>query len=423
MQHSAFHTPVKATEQPNYARFATNPLTKPGNRSQSSNVELGQLKAPLQVFRPNEASLTTNNAPNPLTQIYDAATRAFRNSANGTSFSQSLYQTQGVAGGNPAGLSIYQQARHNPSVQLQSVGQLNARAPNFSEQFNQLGSITSVNRSRDFGATRREADNTSVHSKYSTTSKNQLLRPVSINNDEHLFNLHGKEERLAAGNTELVAGFVKNLNATKLNVITNMGQNFKQRITEIWSSYVAEQQKSPAGHIDVRALEADVARINGLFGENLSLRTQQYIEALKERAYRDVFAALHEKNNQRHYLDTELRNLVENDFAAAQRRNRDLREEVERTRMQYESQIAQTEQKYEKLRETHMEMYDREFAFKLNSDEKLVRETLRNAVPALQNRHRKAEEKLVLVQSKSDYRSVAGLKGELQGLEERLREL
>lgn len=432
MQYTAFNLPVKQNDQVNYAKYQSNPLQRPVYRSQSSNVEVGNHKGLVQMFRPNEPTNVMIQAPNPLVQPFDAAHKVLRNSVTNTNnISQGLYQNgnyQHQYQSNTNGVSIYQQNSQNPSVQLNNYNTNPApgyqpRVQNMSEQYNRFTSVQEPNKSRDIGMNKRfDNDNLSVHSKISTTSRNQLLRPVSINNDDHLFNLANKEERLATQNTELINNFVKNVNNTKFNVITNMGQNFKQRIGEIWSSYVNEQQRGQATQIDMRSLEGDVNRINAYFMENLSLKTQQYIEMLKDRCYQDLYKSLDEKNNQRLYLDNDLKDLVEINYRAAERRNGELRNEADQARNQFESQIDQTEHKYEKLRETHMELYDREFTFKLNSDDKLVRETLMNAIPSLQGRKRKLDEKLQYIQAKSDYRNVAQLKGEIAALEAKLRD-
>lgn len=429
MQYTAFQLPIRPNDQTNTAQFHSSPLTRPVYRSQSSNVEIGHHKGLVQVFKPNEQSSMAN--PNPLAQTFDNHSQYKTSGNSSNNYTQSLYQNnyQNQTPNPQGNVSIYQQHQYNPSVHLNQYGTnpapgYNPRPVNMSEQCNRFNSMQDTNRSKDLMAHKRQDnDNTSVHSKYSTTSKNQLLRPVSINNDDHLFNLMGKEDRYATQNTDLIANFIKNVSSTKYNVITNMGQNFKQRITEIWSSYVNEQQRGQSNQIDMKSLENDVSRINSHFFEYLSVKTQHYIEQLKERCYNDIYKGLEEKNNQRHYLDNDLRNLVENDFRAAQQRNQELRTEVDQTKGRFESQINQTEEKYEKLRETHIEMYDREFTFKLNSDQKLVRDTLVNAIPSLQNRKRQIDEKLHLIQSKNDYRSIQQLKGEIAALEARLREL
>lgn len=294
---------------------------------------------------------------------------------------------------------------------------------NPSEQYYRATSFTELNKSRDFGNTRQRDynDNTSVHSKISTTSRNQLLRPVSINNDDHLFNLTNKEDRLKASNLELINNFVKNMNTTKFNVITNMGQSFKQRISEIWASYLSEQQKNPNLKINPQDLENDIATIKSHFQENLSAKTALYIEELKKSTYEEAYRSLEEKNNIKHYLDNDVKQLMETDFNNVQTRNLTLKKEVEETKVKYQAMIDQTADKYQRLREAHMEVYDREFCFKLNGDDKLTRDTLMNALPFLQSKNRKLDEKLNYIKAKGDARAINQLKSEIAALEARLK--
>ena len=78
-------------------------------------------------------------------------------------------------------------------------------------------------------------------------------------------------------------------------------------------------------------------------------------------------------------------------------------------------------QKYEKLREAHIDMYDREFTFKLNGDQSLVVNTLRNAVPFLKERNRKVDEKLVGLRSKGSASANQAIQKEIEALENELR--
>ena len=70
-----------------------------------------------------------------------------------------------------------------------------------------------------------------------------------------------------------------------------------------------------------------------------------------------------------------------------------------------------------------MEVYDREFCFKLNGDEKLTRDTLANALPFLQSKSRKLDDKLNYIRSKSDARVANQLRAEVAALEAKLRAL
>ena len=81
--------------------------------------------------------------------------------------------------------------------------------------------------------------------------------------------------------------------------------------------------------------------------------------------------------------------------------------------------IEQTVQKYKRLRETHIEMYDREFAFKLNGDAALVKNTLRGGLAFLQEQNKRTDDKTSALKQKSG--SLETLQNEIQFLENQIK--
>lgn len=427
MNYKNFNLPTKpgARESPLKSRYR--PVNKGVIRSQSTTLVANKNRNPLQVFPANNISSNRghalNNQPNNLTS--NTGTRS-----NSIIYSNNLYNNQRQQPNiNQSNVSLYQRQNQqnapNPRNYFTNPRPDRRVRANPSGNHNNISSFNDVNKSREQGGARRNQDNDNVsmhskYSKYSTTSRNQLLRPVSINNDDHLFNLTNKEERLANMNKDLMNNFIKMVNNTKYNVLTNMGQNFKNRIGEIWNSYINDQKKNGNLRINENELDQDVKNINLQFIENLSIKTQNYIEILKERVYGDIFTHIDQKNNVKHYLDNDVKYLMETKYKQVKDRNSELKEKLMNSKNTYRTMIDQTSEKNDKLRETHMELYDREFCFKLNGDEKLVTDTLRNAIPSLRNKNMKLDEKLNYLNAKNDYRSINQLKSEIQDLEERL---
>lgn len=426
MQLANFQLPTKQDGFKSPLKTRVKLAPKPAQRSQSSNMVVSRNN--MQVFKANEPNMPLRTDDNQAPRQQDYGSNTYKGTINNsTTYTRNGYQnpvSQTNTLGPQSNISLYninQQTPNNPAYYTNPRA-MNQSQVNPSGHYYRANSFNELTKSRDFGTRQQEMnDNMSVHSKVSTTSRNQLLRAVSINNEDHLYNLLNKEERLIAANTELINAVIKNLTNTKQNVVTNMGQNFKQRIGEIWTSYLAEQQKNPNPKIKQVDLDKDINTITQHFQENLIVKTQDYIEGLKEKVYTDLYASLAAKNNVRHYLDNEIKNLMENDFNAIQSKNLQLKKELEETKARFKAQIEQTAQKYDQMRETHMDLYDREFSFKLNGDDKLVRDTLVNGLPSLQAKKRKIDDKVSYINSKSDPKSVNQLRVNISELEAKLR--
>ena len=250
MNYKNFDLPTKpgGRESPLKGRYR--PVNKGVIRSQSTTLVASKNRNPLQVFPANNISSNRGHALNNQPTNLKTTTG---NRSSSIIYSNNLYNNQrNQMNINQSNVSLYQrqgqQNAPNPRNYFTNPRPTQVRA-NPSGNFKNISSFNDMNKSREQGGARRnhDNDNTSMHSKYSkysTTSRNQLLRPVSINNDDHLFNLTSKEERLVDMNKDLMNNFVKMINSTKYNVLTNMGQNFKNRIGEIWNSYINDQKRN-----------------------------------------------------------------------------------------------------------------------------------------------------------------------------------
>ena len=250
----------------------------------------------------------------------------------------------------------------------------------------------------------------------STNSRSNVLRAISVNNEDHLSNLAGKEETIKNQNILVASNFLQTMESSKRNVRRNMTENFKARIQEIWTSYLAEQARTIPPTLDVNGLNGDVDMIKKAFLESLLSKTDLYIEELKHAALTDVFAEIDAINNQKHYLDARVKDIVESAYNPVKSRNTELRDRLAEAKTSYKNLLEQAVQKYERLRQAHMEMYDREFAFKLNGDQALVKSTLRNGLQFLQERNRKADERLAALKGKGPS-AVEALQEEVRKME------
>lgn len=86
----------------------------------------------------------------------------------------------------------------------------------------------------------RDPETLSVTSKTSTTSKHALLRPLSINNEDHLFNLKSKEENTMRANTGMVHKFLDDMRQLGDKSIQLLDENHSRKIHEVWSSYLRD---------------------------------------------------------------------------------------------------------------------------------------------------------------------------------------
>lgn len=95
--------------------------------------------------------------------------------------------------------------------------------------------------------------------------KREVLRAVSINNDEHLFNLKDNEGSLKQQNYQLVKNFIEKLESAKFNVKSNISKNFLTRIEQIWNSYFNEQITTKKITFDKQKVVKEVNDIKNIY--------------------------------------------------------------------------------------------------------------------------------------------------------------
>ena len=174
----------------------------------------------------------------------------------------------------------------------------------------------------------------------------------------------------------------------------NMSDNYKSKVSEIWNSYFNDQVKANSAVGDVGSLTRDVEMIKGVFYDFLMAKTELFVEELKNKKTNEVFADAEATQTQRRYIDEAVQNIVDNQYTSAQNRNKELKTALDEAKQNYKQTIESTVAKYKKVREDHISMYDREFTFKLNGDQSLVKNTLSHSVPFLQSQLQKSEAKL-----------------------------
>lgn len=431
--------PNTQNEIPNKSRIQL-PLTSQANPIQGyqNNTPLNQNRLPLnqglaqdnrQGFPLNQPNYQNqaNNYPN---SNYNSATNQSQTSQNfNANFQQSL---------PPFGLSNFQTAPSSNPLQQKSPYTNNAN-PDQSNirktdqlSFNRQTSQTRALQSSTGNETRSQVnmhigqrpeinDNLSYHSKLSTNSRNHVLRAVSVNNEDHYHTLVSKEETIKDNNLITVTNYNQSIDSTKKNVLRNMSDNYKSKVTEIWNSYLSDQLKVGGAKVDLPNLNKDVDLIKSIFYEFLMIKTEFFIEELKNKKLNEVFQDIEASQNQRKYIDDRVQNIVDNEYAHVQNKNRELKAKITEAKNSSKTLIEQTIAKYKKSREDHFDMYDREFTFKLNGDQNLVRNTLRNAIPFLQEEVKKSEEKLSKLRSTGNFGTNENLKRQIETLESEIR--
>lgn len=269
----------------------------------------------------------------------------------------------------------------------------------------------------------RNKDNLSSYSKFSKNSQHHILRPVSINNEDHLFNLVDKENKLKNSNLQIANDFLYQINNTKENVVSNMKKNFLNRVNMIWSSYMKEQIKNNKLKVNRNKLHQEVEKIKTQFNYNLELKTEIYIDSLKNKSLKDIFLKIDKKNNQKVYLDEDIGYLMNNQYNEVYNTNQKLLKELENINSENKKKIRETIDHYEKLRGNHLEVYNQEFCFKLSGDKNLVKNTLINSLPFLQNKNKKINDKLNYLQSKNNDYEFQKLEKEIELLESSIAKL
>lgn len=369
-----------------------NPLQNPLN---TTSIQTNNVNTQSQSFGLNQ------NVNNPLPS--NPLNQSFQNNQSGTPRLQSTTQvhpeTSQNRNANPLMIRQGSQNRSITNAQGETRSQLNAQ-PHRPEQ----------------------NDNMSYHSKISTHSRNHpILRALSVNNDEHYHSLVSKEEALKDNNILLVQNYWQNVDGTKRNVMRNMSDNYKAKVSEIWNSYFSDQVRANNSVGDVSSLTRDVEMIKNVFYDFLMAKTELFVEELKNRKTNEVFAEAEATQDQRRYIDDAVQNIVDNQYTIAQNKNKELKEKLNEAKLNYQQTMDSTVAKYKKVREEHITMYDREFTFKLNGDQSLVRNTLSHSLPFLQSELQKSEAKLSQLRQVTSPNNADSLRYAIESLENEKR--
>jgi hypothetical protein len=156
-------------------------------------------------------------------------------------------------------------------------------------------------------------------------SKNSVLRAVSINNEEHLGNLEGKEVNLKNNNMILINDFNQNLYSLQQNVMKNLSNNFNARVQEIWRMFLKDQLQKGHAVQDQESLNQDCEVIKQAQMENLMHKATFFILEKQNRAFQAIKDLIDKQNSQKHYLDDDIRELVEGDYSMHKGINADLK--------------------------------------------------------------------------------------------------
>jgi len=410
---------VQSPQQDNFFNFQQSPVQQPVQQVNAN---------PLKTTFSYQSSQQNQQSP----QTY-SSNNMYQNSS--TMQSKSMMQSTPIYN-QPVNNGFSQPFNGNPISQLPLQTQSSMKVPITGSQFENAqkeSTLSTYSRNNTMNeASRFQSnaipntrpsemnDNQSYHSRISTNSRNHVLRAISVNNEDHLMSLSNKEDTLKNQNILIVNNFLQSVESSKRNVLRNMTENFKSRIHEIWNSYLMEQMKANPPNIDVNGLNSDVEMIKKVFLDYLLAKTEGYVEDLKHLSLADIFREIDSINNQKQYLDADVKNIVENRYNPVKSKNTELREKLTETRNAYKTLIDQTIQKYEKLREAHMDMYDREFAFKLNGDQNLVKNTLKHGLAFLNAQNKKADDKLNEVRAKGP-NVISDLQNEIRFLENEIQ--
>lgn len=266
------------------------------------------------------------------------------------------------------------------------------------------------------GPTKSFQESYSVNSKLSCNSRNPLQRPLSVNTQEHLYNLTGKEEALRNGNLITASNFLQSLESSKKNVLRNMSENFSSRVEEIWASYLSEQ-KIRLGEPIKQALAADLANIKTVFLDLLIAKTEYYIEDLRQETLKTIFNEASNRRAQREYTSPSVANSVSK-FEQIKKQNFELKTKLGEEVNQINNVEKNAKQRYKQAQKAHFEQYEREFKYKLNNDSNLGRHTLSQAIPHLKQQLVSLDEELFKLQKNQNQEAI--LEKEVDALQKEL---
>jgi hypothetical protein len=235
----------------------------------------------------------------------------------------------------------------------------------------------------------------SAYSRKSNMSR-QILRAVSINNQDHLGNLVDKENQTQSLNKKLVEDFISKVNKAQMDLMGNVFSQFNHRVNHIWQDYLRHQIASKKMTVNRADLDADVTRLRDQFNMMLTARTAQFIESQKNEIFREIFRKVELNNEQKVYLDEEIGYLVDTQFIEAKKINQELQKMLVKKQREIAEEIEMQNSQFASMSEQHIEAYEREFGFRLSSEDQLGHQTLLSALPIIQERENKLNQKLRL---------------------------
>lgn len=265
------------------------------------------------------------------------------------------------------------------------------------------------------GPNRADSDSVSVSSKMSKT--NNPLRPLSINNEDHLFNLHGKEEAAMRANSQAVGNFAETLSRMGEQSLRLVVDNHMKKLNEVWTSYLKDQHDP---NLNRQALDNDVNIIKSTFADMQQAKAKCFIEESKKAILDSIYKEIDSRNSKVIFLNDDVRELVDGKCRHVEAANAELKSRLAETRATARTSISQAKAKFDRLKDTQTDANDREFRFKLNGDPNLLRHTMNSAMPLLNQRRKKLDDKLAACQNKSKF-ELDQLADEVAHLEAQLR--
>ncbi len=269
----------------------------------------------------------------------------------------------------------------------------------------------------------KNEDEVSIKSKasyYSNTSRYKILRPVSINNNEHLFNLHSKEDKLKKNNVELIDMFINNMKGMGNNIKNNLSVSYLNNINKIWDSYIRDQKKSGKFLVNESVLNSGVENIKNVFNNLLIQKTEYFIQEIILKSYQTILEEIDKKNNEKIYLDDDVNYLMKNHFNDVKTINTQQKNKIEQFQKNYYFTLNKNKEEFENSLQIQLEAYENEILFKLKSDEALVLQTLNQGLRNLFEKQKSLTEELNFLINRNNESNCRLLENEISILESKI---
>ena len=320
--------------------------------------------------------------------------------------------------------TAYKQNYNNKNNPLKSKLPLNRQ--NKSYQLIKNGSNNSMMRlKKSKNNSKIMDDNISMKSKtskYSTTSKrHRILRAVSINNQEHLFNLKSKEDKLKKNNEDLINYYINNLKVTGNNIQKNLSKSFLGNINKIWESYIRDQKKNGKFKVNETQLNKGVHNIKGVFNELLNKKTEYFIDNLRLKNYQGIFESLENKKNEKIYLDDDVSYLMKNQYNDVMKQNSERKNKINQFQKKYLDKLKTQEMEFNESVTNQLEAYENEFIFKFKSENAFVLKTLKEGFTNLKEKDSKVNSELNYISNKNNEYYYNQIESEINQLEEKIQ--